>query len=499
MSTKNLVVGVDLGTQSTKVLVYDPEARKVLAVSSTPHAIIQESDGTSEQEAQWWLDALDDCMKKLPAELRSQVSAIGVSGQQHGFVPLDAEGRPVYRAKLWNDTSTTRECKEITEAFGGRAALIAEVGNPMLPGYTAPKIRWLRNNRLYLYQKLSHILLPHDYLNYYLTGRYTMEAGDASGTGLLDVRKRCWSAAALRALDAERSLLPCLPELIEDWQCAGTVRDEIARRYELPDGVLVSAGGGDNMMAAIGTGCVTPGTFTVSLGTSGTVYAYSDHPIVDPDGVVAAFCSSTGGFLPLACTMNCTVATELNRNLFGIPVAQIDEMVGGVARGSDGLITLPFYSGERTPSLPNGRGCLIGLTPQNYTKPHLLRSAMEGALFALRYGMLAFGRLGADARQVRLTGGGSKSRIWRQLAADVFGCPVECPSVEETAALGGALQALWMLEQSQGKTSNIQSIVAEHVSSDGHTIQPNPDAVAFYAATYQTYSSYVDSLKPHFV
>lgn len=499
MTSTNLTLGIDLGTQSTKVLVYDVDERKTLSVTQAPHDIVQKSDGTSEQETRDWTNALETCLGRTDATLLRSVKAIGVSGQQHGFVPLDAEGKPVYRVKLWNDTSTAEECEIITKAYGGRDKLIAEVGNPIVPGYTAPKVLWLKRHEPEKYRALAHILLPHDYLNYYLTGKCTMEAGDASGTGWFDVRARKFAPAVLRAMDPERNLMECLPGLIAPEASAGRIHPDVAKRFGFSEDVLVSAGGGDNMMAAIGTGCVTPGSFTVSLGTSGTLFAFADAPVVDPKGLVAAFCASTGGWLPLVCTMNCTVSTELTRGLLGVAVPELDALAGTVPAGSDGLVTLPFYVGERTPNLPNARGGLLGITPQNFDKAHLIRSAMEGALYALRFGQDAFSSLGAQPRQIRLTGGGAKSRVWQQLAADIFGCNVVVPDVAETAALGGALQALWMLEHAQGKGRAMGDIANAHVPSSGAETLPDPARRAQYAASYKTYLEYVELLKPKFI
>jgi xylulokinase len=499
MPGSNLTLGIDLGTQSTKVLVYDADHGTTLSVTQAPHDILQKADGTSEQEAGHWIAALSSCLDRTDAGLRRAVRAIGVSGQQHGFVPLDGDGRPLYRVKLWNDTSTADECEAITRAYGGREKLIAEVGNPILPGYTAPKVLWLKRHEPARYRALAHILLPHDYLNYYLTGRYTTEAGDASGTGWFDIRARRVAPALLRAIDGERDLAPCLPELVEAHAACGRITRAIAERFGFSDEVLVSSGGGDNMMAAIGTGCVAPGRVTVSLGTSGTLFAASDTPVVDRQGLVAAFCSSTGGWLPLVCTMNCTVATEVTRGLLGASVQELDGLAGAAEPGSDGLLTLPFYGGERTPNLPHAKGVLLGVTARNYTPSNLVRSAMEGALYALRFGQDAFADLGASLSQIRLTGGGAQSRVWQQLAADIFGCPVVVPDVKETAAFGGALQALWMLEHARGGSPTIEDIVGRHVPSSGPETLPDPTRRARYSEAYRRYLDYVDLLKPKFV
>jgi xylulokinase len=491
-------LGIDLGTQSTKVLVYDAEAREILEVVQSPHDIIQRSDGTSEQRAEWWIAALTDCLDRIDRGLRQRVSAIGVSGQQHGFVPVDTYGNVVYPVKLWNDTTTQDECDAITAAYGGRERLIADIGNPILPGYTAPKVLWLKRHAPQAYAAMAHILLPHDYLNYYLTGVLSAEAGDASGTGYFDIYRRQWSKALLAVMDSARDLSSCVPPLIEAHAAVGYVSKAVADRFGLSEHVLVSAGGGDNMMAAIGTGCAKAGVFTMSLGTSGTLFGYADRPVVDSAGVVAAFCASTGGWLPLVCTMNCTVATELNRALLDVPLPDVDRLSQSVPPGADGLITLPYYSGERTPNLPRATGCVLGITPHNYTRAHLLRSAMEAAVFALRYGQDAFSALGATPRSIQLTGGGAKSRVWRQMVADISGCSVTCPRVEESAAFGAALQARWMSQAREGQWQPIDELVAEHVPSDAAAILPNAHNRRLYEHVYREYLDVMHLLAPRF-
>ena len=298
------VVGIDLGTQSLKVLFYDFSSREVVASESAELDLYQNEDGAAEQQAHWWLNALHEALGKVDPAVKSSAVAVGVSGQQHGFVPMSKSGEVLAPVKLWCDTSTVAECGEIMEAYGSEQSCLEEVGNLILPGYTASKVRWFGKESESLYEQMDCILLPHDYLNYYLTGERSMEAGDASGTGFLDIREREWSPGMLKAIDPNRDLSECLPALQLEPGITGRVRSEIAKRTGLPEGIPVSTGGGDNMMGAIGTGNVSQGKITMSLGTSGTVYAYSDQPIVDPRGEIAAFCSSTGGWLPLMCTMN---------------------------------------------------------------------------------------------------------------------------------------------------------------------------------------------------
>src|SRR4030095_11201832 len=236
--------------------------------------------------------------------------------------------------------------------LGGRKAAIGKTGNLILPGFTAPKILWLKRHEPANYKRLRHVLLPHDYLNFHLTGNYFMEFGDASGTALMDVRKRAWSRDALAALDS--NLGEWLPALNESHVAAGTLHPAIVEKYGLSADVVVSAGGGDNMMGAIGTGNVTPGVISASFGTSGTIYGFANMPVIDPQGEIAAFCSSTGGWLPLLCTMNVTTVTEQVRALFGLDHAGLDAAVAGAPVGARGLVLLPYLAGERTPNVPDG-------------------------------------------------------------------------------------------------------------------------------------------------
>ncbi len=318
------------------------------------------------------------------------------------------------------------------------------------------------------YARLAKVLLPHDYLNLWLTGRATMEAGDASGTALMDVRTRRWRREVVEAIDP--GLMARLPEIHPSGEPAGALRREAAEALGLPEGVTVSAGGGDNMMGAIGTGNTHPGVVTASLGTSGTVYAYSARPVVDPLGEAHAFCDSTGAWLPLACTMNVTVATEAARRLLGMSHGELKEAVEAAPVGSNGVLLLPYLTGERTPSVPDGRGVLYGLTPENLTPGNVARAAMEGATMGLNFGFNRLKQIGVEPREVRLTGGGSKNRAWRRMCADVFGVETVCLEVDEGAVYGAALQALWT-----SRGGKISEITDRFVRLDEGT-RATPDA-----------------------
>jgi len=439
-----IYLGIDCGTQSTKTIALDAGSGRIVASAAQNYEVLPGlPPGHLEQNPATWVQAVDTTIQQVLEALgarRAEVRGIGISGQQHGFVALDGDSQVIRPAKLWCDTSTAEECDLIRNHFGGAKAVIEKVGMDMLPGFTAPKILWLKRNEPENFAKLATVLLPHDYLNFILTGQFRMEYGDASGTALMDVRNRTWARDVLDYIDP--ALSEKMPPLVSSRKPAGMLLAALAQRWTLPVDVVVSAGGGDNMMGAIGTGNVAPGRVTASLGTSGTIYAYSEKPVIDPGGEVAGFCDSTDAWLPLVCTMNVTVATEAARNLFGWSHAQLDEAVRSVPPGADGLLFLPYLQGERTPNLPRGTGVFHGLTTRTMTPAHMARATMEGVTLGLLYGLHRMRTLGISPTEIRLTGGGSKSAIWRQICADVFGCRVVTLVESEGAALGAAIQAL---------------------------------------------------------
>jgi xylulokinase len=439
-----ITLGIDCGTQSLKTVALDGDSGKILASASKPYGLIEAlPSGHAEQDPSIWWDALRETVGKVLSDLgsrKSEVGGIGVSGQQHGFVPLDANFEVIRPAKLWCDTSTSTQCDEIRTKLGGREKTIALAGNDILPGFTAPKILWLKQNEPANFARLAHVALPHDFLNLKLTGSLRMEFGDASGTALMDVRSRTWSRQVCDAIDPR--LVDMLPPLGSSLEPAGTLRAQLAAEWGLSSTVTISSGGGDNMMAAIGTGNTRPGVVTASLGTSGTIFACADKPVIDPQGEIAAFCDSADHWMPLLCTMNVTVATEAFRNLFGWDHAKMDAGISSVPPGADGLLFLPYLQGERTPNLPHGCGVLHGMTTSNITPAHFARAAMEGVTLGMAYGLRRMESLGLKPSEIRLTGGGSQSPVWRQILADVFGTPVVTMESAEGAALGAAIQAL---------------------------------------------------------
>ena len=480
---RTLLLGIDSGTQSTKVLVVDARDGKVLAAAAQEYDLIPNlPPGAKEQHPHTWREATASAIRRALRQAKAiaaEVKAIGVSGQQHGFVPLDGKGEVIRPAKLWCDTSTAGECEEIMSRLGGLKKTIKALGNAVLPGFTASKILWLKKNEPKNYARLATVLLPHDYLNFWLTGEKVMEYGDASGTALLDVSKRKWSKAVLDAIDPE--LASKLPPLISSDKPAGLLQAPTAKLLDLSPGVLVSAGGGDNMMGAIGTGNTTAGVITASFGTSGTIYACAEKPVVDPQGEIAAFCDSTNRWLPLLCTMNVTVATEMVRDDFGWSHEKYAAEAARVPAGSNGLLLLPYFEGERTPNVPDGTGVWFGVNKRTFEAGHFARAAMEGVTLGMNYGLRRLAELGVKPTQIRATGGGAKSKVWRQIMADIFDAEVVTLKVGEGAAYGAALQALWCWRQKEGENVSIGEITDQFVElNKAETAEPEKRNVGVY-------------------
>lgn len=480
---RNLLIGVDSGTQSTKALVVDANSGKVLGSGAQAYDLLPNlPPGAKEQHPHTWRDATASAIRQALRQAKAifgEVKAIGVSGQQHGFVPLDKNGEVIRPAKLWCDTSTAAECGEITEELGGFKKTIKALGNAVLPGFTASKILWLKKHEPKNFARLATVLLPHDYLNFWLTGEKVMEYGDASGTAILDVRKRKWSKAVLDAIDSE--LAGKLPPLISSDKPAGRLQASTAKLLDLTPGVLVSAGGGDNMMGAIGTGNTREGVITASFGTSGTIYACAEKPVVDPQGEIAAFCDSTNRWLPLLCTMNVTVATEMVRHDFNWTFERYDAEVARVPAGANGLLLLPYFEGERTPNVPEGTGVWFGVNNKTFEAGHFARAAMEGVTLGMNYGLRRLAELGVKPTQIRATGGGAKSKVWRQIMADIFNAEVVTLKVSEGAAYGAALQALWCWRRERGEQVAIEEITDTFVElNKPERVEPSPKSVEVY-------------------
>ena len=482
-----MYVGIDCGTQGTKVVILDPARAAIIGEGTASHQIISDSNGRREQDPQWWVDALIKSFKDAVAMAgidTQAIQGIGVSGQQHGLVILDKHGQVIRPAKLWCDTETAPQNSQLLTQLGGESGSLASLGLVLQTGYTLSKLLWLKAHEPASFEKIAHILLPHDYLNYWLTGEIVTEYGDASGTGYFDIRSRQWRPEIFELIAANSSLAEALPPLLKAQEAVGTVKKDIAALLGLGDKVIVSSGGGDNMMGAIGTGNIQDGIITMSLGTSGALYACTSTPPATPNPLLAAFCSSSNQWLPLICTMNLTSTMNVVRDMFNLDLTQFNQQAASAAIGSGGITLLPFLSGERVPALPEATGSLFGLTMQNMTAANLCRAVMEGTSFGLRYGLGLLKASGVRSEEIRLIGGGSKSPFWRQMIADMMNTPVVCPSISEGGALGAAIQAVWCRQPD----SALADLCEQYVQLDANSrVLPQPDAVGEYDEAYQRY------------
>jgi xylulokinase/toxin CptA len=494
-----LFLGVDCGTQGSKALVLDAASGRVLGEGSARHSLISGANGRREQQPSDWLTAFEQASHaalNAAGIAGEQILGIGVSGQQHGLVLLDEQGEVLRPAKLWCDTESAEQNQRLLDYLGGDAGSLERLGVAIAPGYTVSKLLWTRERHPELFERIAHILLPHDYLNYWLSGRCCSEYGDASGTGYFDVRRRSWDCELLNHIDPSGRLVAALPELIESDRCLGRIRPQLAQRLGLNPAALIASGGGDNMLGAIGTGNIQPGAITMSLGTSGTLYAYADQPRISPQPQVATFCSSSGGWLPLICTMNLTSASGVIQQLLELDIEQFGALVAQAPIGAEGLLLLPFFNGERVPALPHVRAGLSGMSSDNLTRANLCRAVVEGSLFGLRYGLDLLRASGIESRSIRLIGGAAKSPVWRQIVADIMQTPLVCPRHTEAAALGAAIQAAWCLAREKGLGTRLDELCATCVSLDASSeTLPDPARSTRYERVYQRYREQVAQLQ----
>ncbi|MBL1068063.1 xylulokinase [Streptomyces sp. 7-21] len=423
-----LVIGVDSSTQSTKVLVVDAATGQVVARGQAPHVVTAEHDSDPEQ---WWqalTDALEQC-----GPVVGQAAAVSVAGQQHGLVTLGADGRPVRNALLWNDTRSAPQRDRLLAELGGPKAWAERVGSVPPASFTVTKWAWLREEEPEAAAATRAVRLPHDYLTGRLTGQGveggTTDRGDASGSGWWSTATQSYDEEILAHVGLDPALLP---RVVAPGEPAGTV----APGLPLPEGILVAAGTGDNMAGAMGLG-IEPGQGVMSLGTSGTVYAVTDQRPADPSGVVAGFADANHRWLPLACTLNCTLAVDRVAALLGREREEVEP--GGTA------VMLPFLDGERTPDLPYASGLVHGLRHAT-TGGQLLQAAYDGAVFALLRALeLVLGEDSDPSVPLLLIGGGARGTAWRETVRRLSGRPVRVPRAEELVALGAAAQAAGLL------------------------------------------------------
>ncbi|MFJ2902554.1 xylulokinase [Streptomyces sp. NPDC087212] len=423
-----LVVGVDTSTQSTKALVVDAATGQVVASGQAPHTVTTGA-GRESDPRQWW-DALGEALRQCGDAAR-EAAAVSIGGQQHGLVTLDARGEPVRPALLWNDVRSAPQARRLIDELGGPKGWAERTGSVPGASFTVTKWAWLAEHEPQAIRATKAVRLPHDYLTERLTDQGTTDRGDASGTG--------WWAAGTEAYDEETlahvGLDPALlPRVVRPGEVAGTVRDT----HDLPfsKGTLVAPGTGDNAAAALGLG-LRPGVPVLSLGTSGTVYAISTRRAADPTGTVAGFADAQGDWLPLACTLNCTLAVDRMAALLGLDREAVEP--------TSGVTLLPYLDGERTPNLPNASGLLHGLR-HDTTAGQLLQAAYDGAVHALLGALdLVLDEEADRSAPLLLIGGGARGGAWQQTVRRLSGRPVRIPEARELVALGAAAQAAGLL------------------------------------------------------
>ncbi len=486
-----LFAGLDVSTQSTKLVVIDDQTKEIVHIDSvtydedlpefdTRNGVMKNMpEGVSESDPMMWIKAIEILFRRLKkSDLNAEkIKCISVSGQQHGLVSLDKDGRlsrPT--SKLWNDSSTSEECNILTGAVGGLDRMIGEVGNSQRTGYTAAKIYHMYRHEPEVYRNTETFFLVHNYINWYLTGGVkVMEPGDLSGMALWHPGLRKWSDKVINAIDP--GLRNKLPEIRPSDESIGFISSDLTDKFGFDPKCKIDAGSGDNMFGAIGTGNVELGIVTVSLGTSGTAYTFLEKPYIDPTGEISAFCDSTGHYLPLHCVSN--LANGYNQILkqFEITHDQFNGIVKQTAAGNNGRLLIPWFVGERTPEVPYAAPVYFGFSLDDFTREILCRAVLEGHILNLYDG---FERMPVQPHEIRLTGGLSQSEAWRQTIADIFATEV-VPVEGEGAATGAALHAAWVWYKEAGEAIPLKEVVTPFIQlSEEKRNRPNKQNNAVY-------------------
>ena len=461
--------GIDVSTQSIKIIIlnfgdqsivykdslnYDEELPKYQTINGI---IKNNKSSVSESDPLMWIDAVKIVLDKVKkrTNLLPKIKALSVSGQQHGLVSLDKNGKlSRSTSKLWNDFSTQDECDILTEKLGGVEKMISEIANTQRVGYTASKIFHMYRNERNSYMKTHSFLLVHNFINWYLSvGKIIMEEGDASGTGLWDPVKKNWSKKIMNIIS--KDLEKKLPQVKSSIQSIGTISSYFVEKYGFDPNCKIGAGSGDNMYSAIGTGNIEPGIVSISLGTSGTAYTILKKPYVDLSGDIACFCDSTGHYMSLLCISNMAGVynTFLKEN--NLSHTEFEDLLSFTSPGNNGNIIVPWYDGERTPDLPEGSPIYFGFSLKDLNLKSLARGIMEGPILNLYEG---FERMPVKSKKINITGGLSVSKSWCQTIADIFNCKTVSIK-DEGAALGAAIHAGWVWEQELGHTSDLKELV----------------------------------------
>lgn len=498
------LLGIDIGTSGTKTVLFD-EVGYTVASALEEYPLYQPSIGWAEQDPEDWWQATVAGVRSVLAKSgikASDVGGIGLSGQMHGLVLLDAENKVLRRSIIWCDQRTTAECEQITSIIGAER-LVEITANPALVGFTASKIMWVKNNEPAVFEKAKKILLPKDYIRFRLTGVFATEVSDASGMQLMDIAGRCWSGEVLSKLGIDRSLLA---DLYESQEVSAAVSSTGAAATGLAEGTPVVGGGGDQAAGAVGNGIVKPGVISSTIGTSGVVFAYLDRIIIDPKGRLQTFCHAVPGawhvmgvtqaagfslkwFRDNLCKDEMNTAEQMDVD----PYVLMDQQAERVRPGSNGLIYLPYLIGERAPHLDSdAKGVFFGLSTV-HKKRDMIRAVMEGVGYSLKDCLGIIAGLGVDISEIRASGGGGKSRLWKQMQADIFGKPITTINSSEGPALGVALLA--------GVGTGIYKSVEEACDAAiqvKNVQQPDMALYNKYSEFYKLYGQLYRSLKNDF-
>lgn len=500
----SLLLGLDIGTTGVKSLLLKPNGA-VVATHVEEYPLLLPKPGWAEQDAEtWWIATAKACralMEKASVK-PGDVAGISFSGQMHGLVCLDADDKPLRPAILWCDQRTTAECRAITRKIGLKR-LLKTVGNPALEGFTLPKILWVKKQEPAVYRRTRLMLLPKDFVRYRMTGRAAIDVSDAAGTIALDIEKKVWAAPLLRELGVDPALLP---EVVDSVALAGTLTAEAAKAMGLTEGVPVVAGGADNACAAVGNGITREGLVAVSIGTSGTVIAPTRRTLRDPKGRAHTFNHAVPNlWYVMGVMLSAGGSLRWWRDEFGgaekavaagtgeDPYALIGREAERVPPGCEGAVWLPYLTGERTPHCDaNARATLFGLTAR-HTRGHAFRAVMEGVAFGLRDSLEIIRGMKIPVKEIRLTGGGARSPLWRQIQADVFGQEVTVLRGNEGPAFGAAILA----GVGVGLFDSCDAAAAKFLGK-GEVVKPIPENVDRYNRLYKVYGDLYAALKPAF-
>ncbi|MEZ0537530.1 xylulokinase [Caldicellulosiruptoraceae bacterium PP1] len=494
-------IGIDVGTSGTKTILVDVKG-KIISTATYEYPLYQPNIGWAEQNPDdWWqasLNGINEVLRKSNVNPQL-VKGIGLTGQMHGLVMLDKNLNVIRPSIIWCDQRTAKECDEITSKVG-KERLIEITANPALTGFTASKLLWIKNNEPENYQKIYKILLPKDYIRFKLTGEFATDVSDASGMQLLDVKNRCWSNEVLEKLEIDKQILG---KVYESPEITGTITNEVSKLTGLSTSTFVVAGGGDQAAGAVGNGIVRKGVVSSTIGSSGVVFAHIDDIKVDPLGRVHTFCHAVPGkWHVMGVTQGAGLSLKWFRDNFAHiemkayeyinsdPYILMDKEAEMANPGSDGLVFLPYLMGERTPILdPYARGIFFGITAK-HTRREFIRSVMEGVVYSLKDCLEVIKGMDVEISEIYVSGGGAKSKLWKQMQADIFENEVWTLNSKEGPAFGAAiLAAVGAKEFSSVEEACDQMIVKVE------KCEPNQKNYDIYRKSYKLYTSIYPRIK----